>query len=122
MAKPSQLLLIDKTCDAPDHCTVIHSFDGPLPVGTEVFYTGPLLTTRTTSAVQVVLPEERGTATGHCSVSYRTGTGICVLTGGTGELAGIHANLRVTSVFNEEYEDGLFTWDGSFRYAPPRTR
>ena len=116
-ARPSQLL-IQKTCDAADHCTVVNSISGPLPAGTEVFYTGPLLTDRTTSGVRVVLPDEQGTATGHCSVSYRTGTGTCVLTGGSGLLAGIHANLTVTSLFNDLYPGGLYTWDGGFRYAP----
>ena len=99
-----------------DHCTVVESEAGPIPVGTEAFYTGPLLERRTTSGVILTTPAG-DTATGHCSLNYTTGLGTCVFTSGTGALAGFHANLKVTSAFPQEYPDGLFTWDGTYHFV-----
>ncbi len=107
------VLLITKTCDAIDHCTVISSSSGPFPVGTDVNYFGPLLERRTTSTIRVTTPGG-DTADGHCSVSYKTGTGTCVITGGTGALAGLHANLEVSS----DADFVVFTWEGPYHFAP----
>jgi hypothetical protein len=107
------VLLLTKTCDAIDHCTVITSSSGPFPVGSDVNYFGPLLETRTTSGIRVTTPSG-DTANGHCSVSYKTGTGTCVITGGTGALAGLHANIEVSS----DADFVVFTWEGHYRFAP----
>jgi hypothetical protein len=107
------VLLLTKTCDAIDHCTVITSSSGPFPVGSDVNYFGPLLETRTTSRVRVTTPGG-DTADGHCSVSYKTGTGTCVITGGTGALAGLHANLEVSS----DADFVVFTWEGRYHFEP----
>jgi hypothetical protein len=109
----SHVLLLTKTCDAIDHCTVITSSSGPFPVGSDVNYFGPLLETRTTSGIRVTTPSG-DTANGHCSVSYKTGTGTCVITGGTGALAGLHANIEVSS----DADFVVFTWEGHYRFAP----
>ena len=108
-------LLLTKTCDAIDHCTVITSSVGPIPVGSDVNYFGPLLEARTTSRIVVTTPGG-DTATGHCSVSYRTGEGTCVLTDGTGALTGLHANLKVSSDFVSD-PDGVFTWEGRYQFV-----
>ena len=50
------VLLLTKTCDAIDHCTVITSSSGPFPVGSDVNYFGPLLENRTTSRIRVTTP------------------------------------------------------------------
>lgn len=107
-------LLLTKTCDAINHCTVMTSTSGPIPVGSEVTYLGPLLVARTTS--KIVVTTLGGTASGHCSVSYKTGNGTCVLTGGTGTLAGLHANLKVSSDFDSD-PDGVFTWAGRYHFT-----
>ena len=107
------VLLITKTCDAIDHCTVISPSFGPFPVGSEVDYFGPLLQARTTSKIRVKIPGG-DTAVGHCSVSYTTGTGTCVITGGTGTLAGLHANLDVSS----DADFVVFTWRGPYHFSP----
>lgn len=107
------MLLPTKTCDAIDHCTVITSSSGPVPVGSDVNYFGPLLETRTTSGIRVATPGG-DTANGHCSVSYKTGTGTCVITGGTGALAGLHATIEVSS----DADFVVFTWKGHYRSAP----
>ena len=110
---PHAALLLTKTCDAVDHCTVITSSSGPFPVGSEVNYFGPLLEARTTSRIRVTAPGG-DTADGHCSVSYKTGTGTCVITSGTGALAGLHANLEVSS----DADFVVFTWEGRYHYKP----
>lgn len=107
------VLLLTKTCDAIDHCTVITSSSGPIPVGSDVNYFGPLLEARTTSRIRVTTPGG-DTADGHCSVSYKTGTGTCVITGGTGALAGLHANLEVSS----DADFAVFTWEGRYHFEP----
>ena len=107
------VLLLTKTCDAGDHCTVITSSSGPIPIGSDVNYFGPLLEARTTSRIVVTTPDG-DTADGHCSVSYKTGTGTCVITGGTGELAGLHANLEVSS----DSDFAVFTWEGRYHLEP----
>ena len=115
-SSPIQHLLVRKTCDAINHCTVVESETGPLPVGTEAFYTGPLLESRTTSGVILTTPAG-DTAKGNCSLNYNTGLGTCVFTSGTGALAGFHANLKVTSAFPPENPDGIFTWDGTYHFV-----
>ena len=110
---PHAVLLLTKTCDAIDHCTVITSSSGPLPVGSDVNYFGPLLEARTTSRIRVTTPGG-GTADGHCSVSYETGTGRCVITGGTGALAGLRAILEVSS----DADFVVFTWQGRYHFEP----
>jgi hypothetical protein len=116
-AEPSTLLLT-KTCGGADHCTVETSEAGPLPSGTDIFYTGPSLEHRTTSGIVVTTPSG-DSAFGHCSLSYRSFTGTCVLTGGTGALSGVHANVKVTTDFSDpRYPAGLFTWEGTYHFAP----
>jgi len=107
------VLLLTKTCDAADHCTVITSSSGPFPVGSDVNYFGPLLENRTTSRIRVTTPDG-DTADGNCSVSYRTGTGPCVITAGTGALAGLHANIEVSS----DADFVVFTWEGRYHFEP----
>jgi hypothetical protein len=107
------VLLLTKTCDAIDHCTVITASSGPFPVGSDVNYFGPLLESRTTSRILVTTPAG-DTADGHCSLSYKTGTGTCVITGGTGALAGLHANIKVSS----DADFLVFTWEGRYHLAP----
>lgn len=115
LASPHRPFLLTKTCDALDHCTVISSSTGPIPVQSDVVYLGPLLVRRTTSEIVVTTPSG-DTATGHCSVSYKTGEGTCVLTGGTGMLAGLHANLKVSSDFVSD-PAGVFTWQGQYHFT-----
>jgi hypothetical protein len=113
-ARPHGVLLLEKTCDAVDHCAVVMSASGPFPVGTDINYLGPLLEARTTSSIVVTTPSG-DTAGGHCSFSYRSWVGVCVITDGTGELDGLHANVRVTSDFESD-PNGVFTWEGNYHF------
>ena len=115
MAAPARMLLT-KTCGADAHCTVQSSTYGPLPEGSDIFYTGPLLADRTTSGILVTTPSG-DTASGHCSLSYRSLTGTCVLTGGTGALAGVHASVKVTTDLSDP-NNLVYTWEGRYHFAP----
>ena len=114
-ASIQQQLLLTKTCGAIDHCTVMTSSAGPIPPGSDIYYSGPLLEARTTSRIVVTTPGG-DTATGHCSLSYKTFVGTCVVTGGTGALAGLHANVRVISDFDSD-PAGVFTWEGRYHFV-----
>ena len=111
-ASIQESLLLTKIC-APDepHCTVKTSSAGPIPVDSDIEYFGPLLVARTTSRIVVTTPGG-DTATGNCSLSYRTFEGTCALTGGTGALAGLHANVKVF-----ESSPGVFTWEGRYHFV-----
>ena len=114
------VLLLTKTCDPTviDHCVVNTSSSGPIPVGSDVQYYGPLLLNRTTSRIVVTTPVG-DTADGHCSLSYKSFEGTCVITGGTGALAGLHANLKVSSDFSDPaHPEGVFTWEGPYHFEP----
>jgi hypothetical protein len=114
-ASIQQDLLLTKKCPLVDHCTVFTSSSGPIPVGSDIFYSGPLLDARTTSAIVVTTP--RGdTAKGNCSFNYESLVGSCVVTGGTGALVGFHANVKVTSDFSTD-PAGEFTWQGRYHFV-----
>ena len=115
-ASIQESLLLTKTCDPIEpHCTVQTSSAGPIPVDSDIEYFGPLLVDRTTSRIVVTTPAG-DTATGNCSLSYRSFVGTCVLTGGTGALAGLHANVRVSSDFDSD-PAGVFTWEGRYHFV-----
>jgi hypothetical protein len=110
-SSPIGPLLLTKTCDAYNHCTVVTSTDGPLPVGTEGFYSGPWPYPRLSSDVLLVTPDG-DTADGHCTLSFVTASGTCTFAQGTGALAGFHANLTVTT------SDWItFTWAGTYHWG-----
>jgi hypothetical protein len=110
-ASPIGSLLLTKTCDAYNHCTVVTSTDGPLPVGTQGFYSGPNFNNRLSSDVLLVTPD-LDTADGHCTLSFVSASGTCTFAQGTGALAGFHANLTVTT------SDWVtFTWAGTYHWG-----
>jgi len=110
-SSPQAVLVLTKTCDAIDHCAVITSPSGPIPVDSDINYFGPLLESRTTSRILIATPSG-DTADGNCSLSYKTIEGTCVITGGTGALAGLHANVKV---FLSD-PAGVFTWEGRYHF------
>lgn len=112
-ASPLGPILLTKTCDAPDHCTVQTSLvNSPLPVGTEGFYNGPFPISRLSSEVVLVTPGDAGTATGHCTLSFVSAVGTCTFARGTGSLSGFHANLTVTT---SDWE--TFQWEGTYHFG-----
>jgi hypothetical protein len=114
---------LTKTCptwtgEIGSTCTV-QTASGPIPVGTVATYYGPIFGPVVSSAVILTTPSG-ATATGHCTLVWRPelsgddGFGTCTFVGGTGSLAGFHANLKIT-----DHPDTLVTnWDGTYFFAP----
>ena len=119
-SSPLAPLYLTKTCDAgfpvTPICTVVTSLEGPLPVGTQAYYTFALIdfetAERLSAKLQLTTPGGGGTADGHCTLSFKSGLGRCVLTGGTGDLAGFHANLDVSFT----PATGITVWDGTYHF------
>jgi hypothetical protein len=62
-----------------------------------------------------VLETSTGTATGHCSLSWTTGTGRCIIDSGTGSLTGLHAVLSEWVDFGTgEFDTFVFHLDRSY--------
>jgi hypothetical protein len=115
-ASPIDRLLVTKTCDAffPNTpiCTVVTSDAVQIPTGTQAVYTvrvfGPLI-----SANLVLTTPDGDTASGHCTLRFKTGIGTCTFARGTGDLAGFHANVDVSF----DPASGVTTWDGTYHFA-----
>ena len=100
-SSPINRLFLTKTCDAAfpitPICTVQATEAGPFPVGTAALYTFSVLDfTKLLSAGVVLTTPDGDTATGHCTLSFKTGRGRCTFAKGTGALAGVHANIEVS--------------------------
>ena len=111
-------LFLTKTCD-PDFptvpiCTVQESEAGPLPEGTQASYTFLVLDFSKLLSASVVLSTPDGsTATGHCTLSFKTGSGRCTFARGTGELAGLQTSIDVSF----DPSSGVTTWEGIYHFA-----
>jgi hypothetical protein len=115
-SSPIGRLFLTKTCDAAfpttPICTVQVSEAGPLPEGTEAYYTFAVLDFAKLLSAGVELTTPGGdTATGHCTLSFKTRLGRCTFARGTGALAGLHANIEVS------LRPGLTIWDGTYHFA-----
>ena len=112
-SSPLQALHLAKTCDGLGTCTVTWSDAAPLPAGTTETYFGPQFGDPVLSSRVLITSSYGGggTAVGHCAWPLRTATGTCTFAGGTGSLAGFHANLTVSA--NADFS--VFYWDGSYR-------
>jgi hypothetical protein len=102
-----------KTCDGLGTCTVFSSDAAPLQAGTTETYFGPQFGDPVLSSRVLITSSYGGggTAVGHCAWPLRTATGTCTFAGGTGSLAGFHANLTVSATA----DFSVFFWDGSYR-------
>lgn len=115
-ARPAHLVKECGTMDgiAPTYCTVTTSDVDAIPVGTKVWYLGPVLTNTYFLSSNVRLDDDRrSTATGYCMFESRTAAGMCTFWEGTGRLTGFVAILDVT------IDDvGLWHLDGTYYFAP----
>jgi hypothetical protein len=87
------------TGEIPSHCSISSSDYGPIPVGANVNYLGPLLINPHFLSSNVVIDDARGnTATGFCMFDARPTEerGLCTFWGGTGTLAGFTAIFIVS--------------------------
>jgi hypothetical protein len=112
-SSPIGQLSFTKSCNL-DFCTTADSSDqGLVPDGSTLTYSGPRFDPHLSSGF--LLETTAGTATGHCSLSWATGLGRCIIDGGTGSLAGFHAVLAESVDFGTgEFETFVFTLDGTY--------
>jgi hypothetical protein len=112
-SSPQTSFSLAKTCDGLGTCTVVTSNAAALPPGTTETYLGPEFGDPVLSSRVVIASPYSGggTATGRCAWPLRSASGTCTFAGGTGSLAGFHANLTVTA--NADFS--LFFWDGAYR-------
>ena len=79
-------------------CTIAESDLAAVPVGTKVWYLGPVLTNSYFLSSNISLEAVGGTATGYCIFVSKPSTGICTFWTGTGTLARFTAVLDVTAM------------------------
>lgn len=112
-----QPLKLSKECskytgDIGSFCTITESNFAPIPVGTNVFYYGPMTGSPLFTSSSVVLDAGVGnTAIGHCIVEDNANppVGMCAFSAGTGTLAGFQAIAKVTVDSKQ-----IWHWDGGY--------
>ena len=91
-------------------CTITGSDLAAIPVGTKVFYKGPVISDPNFLSSRVVAKAGDGNrAYGYCSAIYSPYHGVCTFWKGTGTLKGFHASVDVSLD-----ADGVFHWDGTY--------
>ena len=107
--------------DNPSLCTISASDLGAIPVGTKVWYRGPVLTNVYFLSSNVTLEEDNGSAaTGYCIFDARAAesTGLCTFWTGTGDLTGFTAILHVTiDDLGEWHLDGEYYFAGEIEHS-----
>ena len=117
-ASPTFPIHLVKDCSTftgatPSYCVVSSSEFRDIPVGSKVWYQGPILQDTLFLASNVLIDTGQGsTATGYCINQARPvgdprATGMCSFWDGTGRLAGFHAVVDVSIDASQE-----FHWDG----------
>jgi hypothetical protein len=110
-------LKIAKECsqysgDTPSFCTIVESNLASIPVGTKIFYYGPVTGSPLFTSSAVVIAVGNGdSAFGYCVV-YDTASpprGTCAFHAGTGSLAGFQAIATVTVDAKQ-----VWHWDGGY--------
>jgi hypothetical protein len=100
------------TGQAGSFCTITGSDLTAIPVGTKVFYKGPVISDPNFLSSRVVAKAGHGDrAFGYCSAIYAPYHGVCTFWRGTGTLAGFHASIDVTLDANS-----VFHWDGTYLF------
>ncbi|MFN0115992.1 MAG: hypothetical protein ACKVPY_15075 [Paracoccaceae bacterium] len=93
-----------------DYCSIIKSDLEAIPVGTRIFYYGPLMASVVLSSIIVIDAGGGSTAIGNCSVNNTESTGTCSFWAGSGALRGFQA--LVTLSVDPNGTD--YHWDGSY--------
>ena len=108
---------VEKECSAyggraGDICTITKSNVREIEVGSTVHYLiAANLENLTYDGAIVLDPPGPGnnTAAGRCTVNLAAGTGVCVITGGTGKFTWFHAKVDVTPLGGPNY-----AWNGTY--------
>jgi hypothetical protein len=100
------------TGSAGSFCTITGSDLSAIPVGTKVYYRGPVISDPNFLSSRVVAKGRHGSrAYGYCSAIYSPYHGVCTFWRGTGSLKGFHASVDVTLD-----DSGVFHWDGTYLF------
>ena len=124
-ASPSTPIHLTKDCSSytgenPSLCTISASDVAAIPVGTKVWYRGPILTNVYFLSSNILLEAPNGaTATGYCIFDARAteSTGLCTLWSGTGALTGLTSIVDVTIDAAGEWH-----WDGVYYFTDAAER
>jgi hypothetical protein len=115
-AQQSGTLHVTKECseytgEAGSFCTIASSNFDAIPVGSKVVYTEAATATAGLDTDIVVNTPNGDTVYGHVVLDGATQTGTVTLTGGTGDLAKLKADLVVAPLAEPSY-----SWDGPYSY------
>ena len=98
---------------APTYCTIKMSNLPEVPIGTKIWYTGPVLTNNLFLSSNVTLEPGAGdSATGYCIFETKSSMGLCTFWKGTGRLGGFTAVIDVSID-----TAGLWHFDGEYYYG-----
>ena len=100
---------LEKVCEGT-HCVVTASTFAPIPVGTEINYSGPDF-----DHLEAVLTIKNGSATGQCAIASvledPSTPGTCVFAAGTGRLTQFHLDAVV------DLDGTTWSWDGWYSFG-----
>jgi len=98
---------------AGEFCTITSSNLNAIDPGMRVVYTSAAGATSLNSDLVLDGPGNND-ASGHVTLNFLTLSGVVTLSGGTGRFSGFHAVVTVT------YDAGVWHWDGTYSFVPPR--
>jgi hypothetical protein len=116
--RATKALHVTKDCSgykgvAGNFCTIRSSNLKALKVGSKIFYLQACCKNALNSDT-AIYAGPGNIAAGHCFLDYKTGTGLCTISDGTGTLAGLHARIRVTT---DSSIPDLYHWDGTYSFS-----
>jgi hypothetical protein len=95
------------------YCTIRSSNVKALKPGSKIFYFQKSGKAALDSDIGIYAGPGNVT-TGHCLLHLASGIGLCMLSDGTGTLAGFHARVRVTA---DHTIPNLWHWDGTYGFS-----
>jgi hypothetical protein len=115
-AADSTALNLVKECSSFDgkpgtFCSITDSSFAAIPVGSKIFYYGPVIGPAILSTSIMLDAGDGNTAIGNCSVEPNKNYGTCTFWAGSGTLRGFQALVTLSPV---DGKAGSFHWDGFY--------
>ena len=115
-AAENTALKLIKECSKHDgkpgaFCTITDSDFAAIPVGSKIFYYGPVIGPAILNSAIVIDAGEGNTAIGNCSVDLQKNWGTCTFWAGSGTLRGFQAIVALSPV---DGKPASFHWDGFY--------
>jgi len=99
---------------AGSFCTITSSNLPAIEVGSKIFYDQAAGIPKGLLDSNVVLDAGNGDrAIGRCTLDFATGLGLCTFSDGTGQFAGFHARVDVSSLGKPNW-----AWEGTYSFWP----